>query len=68
MPRTTINIDEKLLSEARAATGQKTIKGVVECALREVVRRKKLEKLAGLRGSGIIKLSPEELEEMRRNE
>lgn len=68
MSRTTVNIDDELLTEAKEATGEKSIKGVVEHALREVVHKKRLEKLAKLKGSGIIRLSPEELEEMRRDE
>lgn len=68
MSRTTVNIDDELLIDAKEATGEKSIKGVVEYALREVVRRKRLEKLAGLKGSGIIRLSPEELDEMRRDD
>lgn len=66
--RTTVNIDDELLREAKEATGETSIKGVVEYALKEVVRRKRLEKLAGLKGSGVIRLSSEELDEMRRDD
>ncbi|MFH1148870.1 MAG: type II toxin-antitoxin system VapB family antitoxin [Actinomycetota bacterium] len=68
MSRTTVDIDEELLAEAKEATGRNSIKGVVEFALLEVVRKKRLERLAGLKGSGIIRLTPEELEEMRRGD
>lgn len=68
MSRTTLDIDDALLSAAKAATGEKSIKGTVEHALRDVVRRKKLERLASLRGSGVIDMSLEDLEKMRRDE
>jgi Arc/MetJ family transcription regulator len=62
--RTNIEIDDELIAEAMAATGQSTKKATVEEALRSVVRwhrqRRALEELAGLGWEG-------DLEEMRRD-
>ncbi|HEY2621544.1 MAG TPA: type II toxin-antitoxin system VapB family antitoxin [Acetobacteraceae bacterium] len=62
--RTNIEIDDKLLKEAMAATGQSTKRGTVEEALRRVVKlhRQKLagEDLAGIGWDG-------DLEAMRKD-
>ena len=54
--RTNIDIDDELIAEAMAATGQTTKKATVEEALRRVVRmhRQKVagEKLAGMGWDG----------------
>ncbi|MCG2794356.1 MAG: type II toxin-antitoxin system VapB family antitoxin [Actinomycetia bacterium] len=68
MSRTTVVIDDELLREAKKATGEKTIKGAITKALKEVVRRQHVKELLALKGSGIISLTPEDLEEMRSNE
>jgi Arc/MetJ family transcription regulator len=60
--RTNIDIDEKLMQEAMALTGQKTKKSVVEEGLRRLIRlerqKKSAEELWGLGWEG-------DLEEMR---
>lgn len=68
MPRTTVMIDNKLLAEAKKLSGIKTTKAVVDEALRALVRRAKLEELASLMGSGIIDITQEELEELRKDD
>jgi len=68
MPRTTIEIDDRLLSEAKKASGQSTTKGVVHEGLKLLVRQSKLRKYASLRGSGLTELTHEELELIRRDE
>ncbi len=51
--RTNIEIDDSLLAQAMAATGQTTKRATVEEALRTVVRiRAQLEALKDLKGSG----------------
>jgi Arc/MetJ family transcription regulator len=54
--RTNIDIDDDLLAEAMAATGQSTKKATVEEALRMAVRRKRqrsaMEALEGIGWSG----------------
>ncbi|NTF86852.1 type II toxin-antitoxin system VapB family antitoxin [Agrobacterium rhizogenes] len=62
--RTNIDIDDALIAEAMAATGQSTKKATVEEALRSVVRwhrqKKAFDDLTGLGWDG-------DLEEMRRD-
>jgi len=68
MSRTTVNIDDELLKEAKLATGEPTTRGTIQKALEETVRKHRAKELLALKGSGIVSLSPEELEEMRSNE
>lgn len=68
MARTTVVIEDKLLKEAKKATGESTIRGAVNKALEEVVRRQHIKELLALKGSGIVSLTPEELKKMRANE
>ncbi|MCR9017124.1 type II toxin-antitoxin system VapB family antitoxin [Aquiflexum gelatinilyticum] len=60
--RTNIEIDEKLMNEILQKTSIKTKKEVVDTALREFLRKIKLQELADLRGK--IKWEGN-LEEMR---
>jgi Arc/MetJ family transcription regulator len=46
--RTTVDIDEKLLAEAERITGETSPSKAVNVALRELVRRQKLQKLRKL--------------------
>jgi Arc/MetJ family transcription regulator len=48
--RTTMAINEKLLDEAKALSGARTKKEVVEIALDEFIRRRKARKLLDLEG------------------
>ncbi|MFQ5849304.1 MAG: type II toxin-antitoxin system VapB family antitoxin [Candidatus Binatia bacterium] len=71
--RTTLAIDEKLLEEAMKCTGEKTRTAVVNRALKEFVRRKKLEGLKNLSGKIHIdldwrKMEAEELKAMKEHE
>jgi len=51
--RTNIDIDDELMAEAMEATGQKTKKGAVEMALREIVAEQRARKaLKNLEGIG----------------
>lgn len=68
MARTTVDIDEHLLEEAKRLTGERTTKGAVNEALRRLVRKGHLKELGKLMGSGIVKMTPEELEELRADE
>ena len=50
--RTNIDIDDKLLDEARAVTGLKTKKAVVDEALRRLVRcKRQIEAIKALKGT-----------------
>lgn len=48
--RTTLDLPEQLVEEAREALGFKSKTDTVVVALRELVRRKRLEELKGLLG------------------
>jgi Arc/MetJ family transcription regulator len=66
--RSTIDIDADLLEEARALTGARTKKAVIDISLRELVGRKRREHLAGLFGSSLLDMGPDELDKMREDE
>jgi len=62
--RTNIEIDDKLLAEAMAASGQTTKKATVEEALRRLVRQHRQRKaIAALAGAGWVG----DLDAMRRD-
>lgn len=48
--RTTLNIPEDLLAEARKASGARTKTATIILGLKEILRRNKLERLWSLRG------------------
>ena len=48
--RTTLNIDEKALSEAMKTATNKTKTAVINDALREYARRRRVRRLIGFRG------------------
>jgi Arc/MetJ family transcription regulator len=66
--RATIAIDDKLFEEAKKLTDVKTRKELINLSLRELIRRKRQEHLAGSYGCGLIDLTVEEVEEFRRDE
>jgi Arc/MetJ family transcription regulator len=63
--RTTLDLDEELLAEAKRLTKAKTKKAVVEEALSELVRARRIEQLRKMLGTDAIDLTPEELRRMR---
>ena len=63
--RSTIDIDETLLEEARRLTRAKTKKELVNLSLRELIRRRRREHLAGLFGSGAVAVSRDDVQKMR---
>jgi Arc/MetJ family transcription regulator len=50
MMRTTLNIDDDMLRTVQEETGARTKTGAVHEALKDFVRRKKIEKLIQLQG------------------
>ena len=66
--RTTLDIDEALLQEARALTGIKTKKDLVNPSLRELIRKMRRDPPAGFYGKDMTELSPEEVERYREHE
>jgi Arc/MetJ family transcription regulator len=67
MPRTTLEIDDGLLREAKRVSGIKTTKKVVDEGLRMIVRQSKLKHAALQRGSRLSELTQDELELLRTN-
>ncbi len=68
MARLSVAVDEELVEEVRRLSGSRTKREAFEVALTEYVRRKRLEQLAGLAGSGLVALTHEELERWRAGE
>ncbi|MCG2813123.1 MAG: type II toxin-antitoxin system VapB family antitoxin [Thermodesulfovibrionales bacterium] len=66
--RATIDIDDKLMDEAKRLTNIKTKKELVNLSLREIIRRKRLEHLIRLFGTSPIDISLKDVEEFRRDE
>lgn len=64
--KTTIDIDKKLLRQAQQTLGTDSIKGTVETSLRNVIRQRQLEKLAGALGTIPLDLTPDQLRRHRR--
>ncbi len=65
MPRMMVEIDERLLEEARRLSGARTKKAAIEVALRELVRRRRSRELAGLAGKVDLVLTRRDLRAMR---
>jgi Arc/MetJ family transcription regulator len=64
--KTTLDIDEDLLKQAKLALSATTIKETVRASLEAVVRQRKLKELANAFGSIAFDLSPEDLRKQRR--
>jgi Arc/MetJ family transcription regulator len=63
--KTTIEIDQRLLQQARKTLGTDTIKGTVEASLRSVIQRGQLQKLADALGTIPLDLTPDKLRSQR---
>ena len=63
--RATIAIDDALFDEAFSLSNVKTKKELISLSLQEFIRKKRLEHLAGMYGSGAVSMTCEELEEYR---
>jgi Arc/MetJ family transcription regulator len=57
--RTNIEIDDKLIEEARRITGLSTKKAIVERALEELVRREREREVAERAGEGLVRRNPD---------
>lgn len=53
MKRTNLVLDEHVLDEARRLAGERTSSGVVNLALRDLLRRIKARRILDLAGSGL---------------
>lgn len=65
MPRMMVELDDRLLEEAKRLTGSRTKRATIEAALRELVRRRKTVALAKLGGKVAMKLTRRDLDAMR---
>lgn len=65
MPRMMVEVDDRLLEEARRLSGARTKKAAIEAALRELVRRRRSKELAKLAGKVDIALTRRDLRAMR---
>jgi Arc/MetJ family transcription regulator len=63
--RATIAIDDALFKEAFSLSNVKTKKELITLSLREFIRKKRLEHLAGMYSSDSVVTTCEELEEYR---
>jgi Arc/MetJ family transcription regulator len=68
MARTTVDIDEALMEEALTVSEVSTKKGVIEEALREFVRARRIESLRRKLGNFELDLTYEDLMRMREDE
>lgn len=65
MKRTTISVDPELINEAIAITGASSRSEAIEWALQEMIRRRKLAKLAEMAGQVELSLTQDELSAWR---
>ncbi len=63
--RTTEELDENLLQDAMAATGVKKKRQILELALQEIVRQRRLERLRQRLGKTPLTITTEDLQQMR---
>jgi Arc/MetJ family transcription regulator len=63
--RLSVTLDETLLAEAQRVSGARNKRETIERALAELIRRKHLEELASLAGSGLVAMTVEELQRWR---
>jgi Arc/MetJ family transcription regulator len=66
--RTTFDVDDKLLAEAEKIIGEKSPSKTVNFALKELVRRRKLDRLRSWMGRGDLTDNWRELEELELKE
>jgi len=65
MGKTTVELDETLIKDAKKAIGATTNKAAIEAGLEELIKSKARENLRGMIGKGVIDMTPEELDRMR---
>ncbi|MEN3011252.1 MAG: type II toxin-antitoxin system VapB family antitoxin [Candidatus Bipolaricaulaceae bacterium] len=66
MARFSITVEPELLAEAMKLAGVKRKREVIELALREFVRTRRLEELRRLAGSDLVEWTPKELTDWRK--
>ena len=63
--KTSIEMDENLLNQARKILGTDTIKDTVEKSLKAVIRQRQLREVVDMFGTLDLDLTPEKLRQMR---
>lgn len=66
--RSTIDIDERVLAEAMKVAHVRTKKELIDLSLKELVRKKRRERLRAKLGKLSLDISASQLEKMRGNE
>ena len=66
--RTTIDIDDELLEEARKLAPSATKKELIHLSLRALIRRGKIERLLGLYGTSPVELTAEDVVKYRKRD
>lgn len=66
--RTTLDIDIKLLEEAKKLTGAKSKKETIDVSLKELIRQRRRERLLSRLGRFRLDLTLKKLERLRRGE
>lgn len=65
MARFSVTVDDALVEEVRQLAGVKTKREAIQQALQEFIRRRRLARLAELRGSGLVELDLADLQQWR---
>lgn len=65
MKRLSVAVDPELVEKCRRLARVKTKREAIEVALREYIRARSLEELAGLAGADLVDMSLEELKALR---
>ena len=63
--RATIDIDDKLIKEAKKLTAIKTKKELINLSLKELIRKKRIEHLISLFGTSPIDITLSDVEKFR---
>jgi len=66
--RITVDIEDKLIEEAKKITAVKTKKELINLSLKELIRKKRIEHLLSLYGSSPIDITLEDIEKFREDE
>lgn len=66
--RSTVELSETLLADAKRLSSLRTNREVIDAALSEFVRRRRIERLRARLGRGDFLLTHEELERMREDD
>ena len=66
--RATIDIDDKLIEEAKKLIGVRTKKELINLSLKELIRKKRIEHLLGLYGTSPVDITLKDIEGFREDE